>query len=381
MSDRSIKSLNLTKWILLVIIGLLLESCILALVAGLFLARRGELKLPAEILPQLSGPAVYPSQSDNITQIGQTASPNAVKPNKRTQTALAAFADESTPTPSQDQATLQAETPTAWHNPPGGEIAYVCFDGKFDQICLMNGDGTRQQQLTNIAATNFYPSLSPDGRQIVFSSNRTGIFELYSMDGQGENLTQLTDHIGNLYAPAVSPNGNKIVFTRESGSQQDIWVMRSDGNNPRPLTNDGGNIDPTWSPNGEQIAFTSNRNGSNQIFTMNSNGDNPRPINIPEAPKIGGRVSWSPVEDRLAFYGGPSGDRNIYLVDLDGRNLLQLTSDGDNLAPSYSPDGTWLAFTSFRDGNNEIYIMAEDGLNQTRLTRNQNSDWHPRWGP
>ena len=380
MSNHGVKPINITRWILLLILGLVLESCILALVAGTILARRGDLKLPDGILPQQTRQAAYQSPEDD-NSIDQTAIPDNSKPNKRTQTASAARSENITATPIQLSETHQIETPLVWQNPPGGKIVYACFDGKFDQICLMAGDGTHHKQLTNISATNFYPSLSPDGNQIVFSSNRTGIFELYLMDIQGENLIQLTDHLGNLYAPAISPNGNRIVFTLESGGKQDIWVMRSDGNNPHPLTDTGGNIDPTWSPNGEQIAFTSDRNGINQLFTMNSNGNNPRSIDIPTAPKIGGRTSWSPSESKLAFYGGPGGDRNIYLVDLDGRNLLQLTSGGDNLAPSFSPDGLWLAFTSFRDGNNEIYIMAEDGSNQTRLTRNGKSDWQPRWGP
>jgi Tol biopolymer transport system component len=65
---------------------------------------------------------------------------------------------------------------------------------------------------------------------------------------------------------------------------------------------------------------------------------------------------------------------------VDGSNLKQLTSAGDNLGPSWSPDGDWIAFTSFRDGNNEIYIMHPDGTQQVRLTNNLISDWQPRWG-
>ena len=64
----------------------------------------------------------------------------------------------------------------------------------------------------------------------------------------------------------------------------------------------------------------------------------------------------------LAFYAGPRGDHNIYTIGLDGKDLRQLTQGGDNLAPSYSPDGQWIAFTSFRDGNNEIYAIHPDGI-------------------
>ena len=63
-----------------------------------------------------------------------------------------------------------------------------------------------------------------------------------------------------------------------------------------------------------------------------------------------------------------------------GTGLLQLTNGGDNLGPSWSPDGNWIAFTSFRDGNNEIYIIHPDGTGLTRITNNTISDWQPRRG-
>jgi len=68
------------------------------------------------------------------------------------------------------------------------------------------------------------------------------------------------------------------------------------------------------------------------------------------------------------------------IINVDGTGLVQLTNGGDNLGPSWSPEGDWITFTSFRDGNNEIYIMHPDGTGVTRLTNNPTSDWQPRWG-
>jgi TolB protein len=62
------------------------------------------------------------------------------------------------------------------------------------------------------------------------------------------------------------------------------------------------------------------------------------------------------------------------------REITRLTNGGDNLGPSWSPDGEWIAFTSFRDGNNEIYVMRPDGSSLYNLTDNPISDWQPRWG-
>ena len=58
-----------------------------------------------------------------------------------------------------------------------------------------------------------------------------------------------------------------------------------------------------------------------------------------------------------------------------------MTSGGDNLGPSFSPDGKWIAFTSFHDGNNEIYILNISTSQVYRLTSTPRADWQPRWGP
>jgi len=258
--------------------------------------------------------------------------------------------------------------------PPVGKIVFACFVKQIDQICLMNADGTQRRQLTNLPATAFYPSLSPDGQVIYFSSKQDSGFEIYSMNIKGKNLHRLTKNIGSLYAPQLSPDGERIIFTNNGHG---LWLMQPDGKNPHALTNRD-DIDPTWSPDGSRIAFASTRAGSRQLFVMNADGLDIRQVTYLD--NMGGRSTWSPDGTRLAFYRGPAGDRNIYIIHVDGTGLVQLTNGGDNLGPSWSPDGNWIAFTSFRDGNNEIYIIHPDGTGLTRLTNNSISDWQPRWG-
>ena len=96
---------------------------------------------------------------------------------------------------------------------PSGKIVFACYVNQIDQICIMNADGTGRKQLTDFPATAFYPSLSPDGQTVYFSSNQSGNFEIYSIDINGNGLQQLTNKIGSLYAPELSPDGERILST------------------------------------------------------------------------------------------------------------------------------------------------------------------------
>jgi len=258
--------------------------------------------------------------------------------------------------------------------PPTGKIAFTCYVKQIDQICLMNADGSGRTQLTDFQATAFYPSVSPDGKTVYFSSRQSGRFEIYSVSANGGKAEQLTNNIGSLYGPELSPGAEWIVFALQGNG---LWLMRPDGKNPHPLT-DRDDIDPTWSADGSMIAFASSRAGARQLFVMNADGTNIRQVT--DLDYMGGRSSFSPDGTKLAFYRGPAGDRNIYIINVDRAGLVQLTDGGDNLGPSWSPDGNWITFTSFRDGNNEIYIIHPDGTGLTRLTNSPISDWQPRWG-
>lgn len=377
---RNFSPENKTFWLVLLLAGLVLESCVVGGLALIWWNAQGEElaqtrptitstpetdQPPTDIdgvIPTLSAPTFAPGTTPEPTEPGVIPLP--------TDTLLPTF------TPGAPTETFQLPQ---FDTPPEGKIAFTCFDGDFDQICIMNADGSNIRQLTDDEATNFYPSLSPDGEQIVFSSRLDGNFEIHLMNVDGTNRRQLTDDIGNLFAPEISPNGQRIVFTGASGTYQAIWIMRIDGANARPLTTGGTDVDPTWSPEGERILFASAREGATTLFIMNANGTNARRV-MERDTDVGGRSSWSPDGQWIAFYAGERGDRNVYIVGVNGRNVARLTNGGDNLAPSFSPEGDWIAFTSFRDGNNEIYVMRPDGSEETRLTSNRRSEWQPRWG-
>ena len=77
-----------------------------------------------------------------------------------------------------------------------------------------------------------------------------------------------------------------------------------------------------------------------------------------------------------------TGGIDIYTIDVDGSNRVQLTENqGDNEAPSWSPDGSLIAFNSTREGRSKIYIMTSFGTDQRRLISMPGEQTNPKWSP
>ncbi|HOA23018.1 MAG TPA: DPP IV N-terminal domain-containing protein [Aggregatilineales bacterium] len=280
---------------------------------------------------------------------------------------------------------------------PTGLIVYTCFDGSYDDLCIMRADGSEQRQLTDTAATDWYPSLGPDGDTVVFSSRRTGVFEIYRLSLSTGEVVQLTDGMGGSYAPELSPDGSRIVFASSLNGKLDVYVMDADGGNITRLTDHpADDLDPTWSPDGTRVAFASNRTGTNELYIMDvpaapgELGQNVRQVTNGSNMQEGGRSDWSPDGSTLAFYAGDPGDKDIFLVPVECAEqvegcgpdaLTRLTEGGNNKAPSFSPDGQWIAFASNLRGDNNVFIMRVDGSDWRQLTTQPSADWQPRWGP
>ena len=227
--------------------------------------------------------------------------------------------------------------------------------------------------------------------QIVFSSNReNGNFEIYVMNIHGKNPRRLTKNRHDDFSPSWSPDGKRIVFTSERDGNSEIYVMNADGSNPRRLT-ENGNFDqfPSWSPDGERIAFSSRRDGhfrnafgiTDEIYLMDTDGGNQQRLTNNRG--WDWFPSWSPDGERIAFASDRRGDFEnfeIYVMDADGGNQRRLTENRhEDSSPSWSPDGERITFNSRRDGNSEIYVMEANGGNQQRLTNNRQDDFQPAW--
>ena len=285
------------------------------------------------------------------------------------------------------------------------QIAFVSHRDGNPEVYVMDIDGNNPRNLTNNPGKDWSPSWSPDGERIAFRSNRDGHFlnnvipayEIYVMDADGGNQLNLTKNPSDDSSPSWSPNGKRIVFTSNRDGKvknfiptPEIYVMDADGGNPQNLTNDL-NYDrsPSWSPDGKRIAFVSERDGhfrgeigiTDELYVMDADGRNQQ--RLTENRKNDSSPSWSPDGKRIAFAADRKGDLEnfeIYVMDADGGNQQRLTNNrGYDGSPSWSPDGKHIAFASERDENWGIYVMDADGENLQNLTNNRHSDVGPAW--
>jgi len=154
-------------------------------------------------------------------------------------------------------------------SPDGKRVIFSLSDRGGQQIASVNMRGEDLKKLTESAGTNASPAYSPDGKQIAFSSSRDGDFEIYVMDADGANVRRLTKSPGLDTRPAWSPDGNHIAFTSNRDGNYEIYVMNADGSGQRRLTNNPGKDDyPVWHPDGKRILFVSERKGKYDLCLL-----------------------------------------------------------------------------------------------------------------
>lgn len=250
------------------------------------------------------------------------------------------------------------------------------------QIYSMQPDGAGVQRLTRNNAADVGPALSPDGTRIAFVSNRDGADQVYLMEIDGGRPHRLTRTAGAEVDPVWSPDGSRVYFRKEIGDRRTaLCVATVAGGEIRQLT-DGSvrYLAPDVSPDGKTILCAS----GSEIWALGADGGNPRRI-----ARIDGTMAayprWSPDGRRIAvavMTGLPPNHRmDIATLDADGTGTQVLThSEGISEYPAWSPDGVAIVFQSSRDGNFEIYRMNADGGAARRLTNDQGIDGRPNWG-
>jgi len=268
-------------------------------------------------------------------------------------------------------------------SPDGSQIAYThgehrlrtpAINGAGGDIWVMNSEGTGHHALTTDGLHNRYPSWSPDGQRIVFSSHRTGKYEVWSVKNDGTDFVQLTTHKKSNVHPVWSHKGDQIVFASARTGGTALWLMNPDGTGLHRITPEGtGAYYASWGPDDAMLAFA-------------TRGLTP----LPSWKRL---VSWWSNHDSVVFdllnpqMGVP---QHLWLLNLRDGGFRQMTQgDSVNETPVWSPDGRFLVFSrratdrtinEFSE-QSDLWIMHLASGMMQQLTNDPANELYPHWSP
>ena len=224
-------------------------------------------------------------------------------------------------------------------------ISFASRKGGNFTLHFTNTRGEILRHITFKTPSMYDHTWSPDGGSFAYVSNTDGNNEIYVMDIRKKTQRRLTHHPGKDSEPAWSPNGKWITFVSDRRGKDDIYRMDANGENVIQLTNQGECNGPTWSPDSQWIAFTSSSEGGYFIYVISADGRRSRRL-VGNIPLPG--CTWSPDGKQIAFVSRDAeGGMDIFSIDVDGKNLHQLTWSDQSAfisEPVWSPSGKWIAY-------------------------------------
>jgi len=244
---------------------------------------------------------------------------------------------------------------------PNGKIVFQKIMGRGEMnIWVMESDGSNATQLTaNAGRANILPRSSPDGRYIVFISERSGTAHLWRMDIDGSNPKQLTSSSEDYlwFGFDCTPDSRWVVYTR-IGAGGGFWKVSMQGGQPVRLDTSGAAYYPAISPDGKMLAYHYERSsaGGDGVEVISLDGKTP----IKRFDIAMGTIRWTPDGRSLLYIKNVGGVSNLWSQLISGEPPKQITDFNNLLISQFdlSRDGKELVMS--RGTANRDVVLIRD---------------------
>ena len=240
----------------------------------------------------------------------------------------------------------------------------------------LSGAAQPAQVTRHTGGNLFWPSMSADGKTIVYEEN-FGIWKLDVASGRSSEISLdiVTDEKANEHEMEtvtnevdnfdLSPSGRRAVISTR-GQILTIATDRGDITRIMPDKIASRSDSPKWSPDGKHIAFVSDKSGRDEIWISDPEGRTPRKITNLDNEK--GALVWTPDSSRLLY---TAADKKLYSYAVaDGKSAVLASSDLSRIGSvSVSPDSKWVAFArQDRTLRSHVYIIPITGGEERHLS-------------
>jgi serine/threonine protein kinase len=247
-------------------------------------------------------------------------------------------------------------------------------------------------QLISDDYLNVSPVWTPDGKHLLFISNRGGSRDIYkvlftSSGTASAPPSRLTTGL-NAHTVSISQDGQKLAYSVFNYTSN-LWSIQIPEelplsvSNSKPITKGNQIVESAQvSPDGLWLVYDSDLTGNSDIYKILLAGGSP--IQLTTHPSEDFVPSWSPDGENIVFHSFRQGNRDIYYMNKDGGSVQQVTDDPSHeFGPNFSPDGQKIVFMSDRTGDRyEVYVISKNDTgwgNPEQITSDRGN--FPRWSP